>query len=217
MKTFAIDEAHCISHWGHDFRPEYRQLAKLKEMFPGAVVHAFTATATTQVREDIAVQLDLENPEILVGNFDRPNLTYRSLPRRDLFGQIEEVLARHVNEAGIIYCLRRKDVDEITATLNATKKLNRKAIGYHAGMTPVQRKKAQEAFIEEEADLIVATVAFGMGIDRSNIRFVLHTEIAQSRLGRIGRRRRPGGAGWVGGGMRAAAFGGGFVYVEIAD
>ena len=193
VRTFAIDEAHCISHWGHDFRPEYRQLANLKEMFPECAIHAFTATATESVRGDIAEQLALRAPELLVGNFDRPNLTYRILPRRDLFAQIGEVLDRHKNEAGIIYCLRRKDVDEITATLNATASLGRKAIGYHAGMTPDQRRKAQEAFIEEEADLIVATIAFGMGIDRSNIRFVLHTgmpksiEAYQQETGRAGR------------------------------
>jgi len=193
VRTFAIDEAHCISHWGHDFRPEYRQLANLKQMFPECAIHAFTATATEQVRSDIAEQLALVDSELLVGNFDRPNLTYRILPRRDLFAQIGEVLDRHKNEAGIIYCLRRKDVDEITATLNATQSLGRKAIGYHAGMTPDQRRKAQEAFIEEEADLIVATIAFGMGIDRSNIRFVLHTgmpksiEAYQQETGRAGR------------------------------
>jgi ATP-dependent DNA helicase RecQ len=193
VRTFAIDEAHCISSWGHDFRPEYRQLANLKQMFPGAAVHAYTATATEPVRHDIARQLALDDPEILVGNFDRPNLTYRILPRRDLYAQIAEVLDRHKNEAGIIYCLRKKDVDEITATLNATKSLGRKAIGYHAGMSPDVRKKAQEAFIEEEADLIVATIAFGMGIDRSNIRFVLHAgmpksiEAYQQETGRAGR------------------------------
>jgi ATP-dependent DNA helicase RecQ len=193
VRTFAIDEAHCISSWGHDFRPEYRQLANLKQMFPGAAVHAFTATATEPVRRDIASQLALEDPELLVGNFDRPNLTYRILPRRDLYAQIAEVLARHKDEAGIIYCLRRKDVDEITATLSANKSLGRKAIGYHAGMTPEQRRAAQEAFIEEEADLIVATIAFGMGIDRSNIRFVLHAgmpksiEAYQQETGRAGR------------------------------
>jgi ATP-dependent DNA helicase RecQ len=193
VRTFAIDEAHCISSWGHDFRPEYRQLANLKQMFPGAAVHAFTATATEPVRRDIAGQLGLEEPEILVGNFDRPNLTYRILPRREMYGQIAEVLERHKGEAGIIYCLRKKDVDEITATLNATKGLGRKAIGYHAGMSPEVRKKAQEAFIEEEADLIVATIAFGMGIDRSNIRFVLHAgmpksiEAYQQETGRAGR------------------------------
>ena len=92
VQTIAIDEAHCISHWGHDFRPEYRQLSRLKELFPGAAVHAFTATATTQVRKDIAEQLKLVDPELLVGNFDRPNLTYRVLPRQDLMGQIREVL-----------------------------------------------------------------------------------------------------------------------------
>ena len=193
VRTFAIDEAHCISHWGHDFRPEYRQLANLKEMFPDCAIHAYTATATENVRDDIARQLALQDPEVLVGNFDRPNLTYRILPRRDLFAQIHDVLDRHKDEAGIIYCLRRKDVDEITATLNATQSLGRKAIGYHAGMTPDQRRNAQEAFIEEEADLIVATIAFGMGIDRSNIRFVLHTgmpksiEAYQQETGRAGR------------------------------
>jgi ATP-dependent DNA helicase RecQ len=193
VQTFAIDEAHCISQWGHDFRPEYRQLACLKEMFPGAAVHAFTATATQQVRKDIAEQLGLEDPELLVGNFDRPNLTYRILPRRDLYAQIQDVLERHKNEAGIIYCLRRKDVDEITKTLSETKLLGRKVAGYHAGMTPDQRRRVQEAFIEEECDLIVATIAFGMGIDRSNIRFVLHTgmpksiEAYQQETGRAGR------------------------------
>ena len=193
VRTFAIDEAHCISHWGHDFRPEYRQMANLKDMFPGAAVHAFTATATTQVRRDIAEQLRLDDPELLVGNFDRPNLTYRILPRRELMGQIEEVLERHKGEAGIIYCMRRKDVDEISATLSRTKKLNRTVAGYHAGMTPDQRRRVQEAFIEEECDVIVATVAFGMGIDRSNIRFVLHAgmpksiEAYQQETGRAGR------------------------------
>ncbi|HVS71030.1 MAG TPA: RecQ family ATP-dependent DNA helicase [Phycisphaerae bacterium] len=193
VKTFAIDEAHCISHWGHDFRPEYRQLSHLKEIFPGASVHAFTATATTQVRSDIARQLSLQDPEILVGNFDRPNLTYRILPRRDIFAQIHDVLERHKNEAGIIYCMRRRDVDEISQTLAKTASLGRKVMGYHAGMTPDLRRKTQEAFIEEDCDLIVATIAFGMGIDRSNIRFVLHTampksiEAYQQETGRAGR------------------------------
>jgi ATP-dependent DNA helicase RecQ len=193
VRAFAIDEAHCISQWGHDFRPEYRQLARLKEMFPGAAVHGFTATATVQVRRDITEQLQLSDPEILVGNFDRPNLTYRVLPRRDLFEQIHEVLERHDGEAGIIYCMRRKDVDEIAKALSETKGLNRKVFGYHAGMTPDQRRRVQEAFIEEECDLIVATIAFGMGIDRSNIRFVLHAgmpksiEAYQQETGRAGR------------------------------
>src|SRR5882724_11474634 len=110
VRTFAIDEAHCISHWGHDFRPEYRQLDRLREFFPQASIHGYTATATERVRQDIVTQLGLRQPELLVGNFDRPNLTYRVLPRHELLKQVLEVLDRHANEAGIIYCIRRKDV-----------------------------------------------------------------------------------------------------------
>src|SRR5438552_18742619 len=107
VRTFAIDEAHCISHWGHDFRPEYRQLSRLRELFPQASIHAYTATATERVRRDIVEQLKLKKPEVLVGNFDRPNLTYRVVPRFNLIDQVQEVLDRHPMEAGIIYCLRR--------------------------------------------------------------------------------------------------------------
>lgn len=190
VRTFAIDEAHCISHWGHDFRPEYRQLNRLKELFPEASIHAYTATATERVRRDIIAQLGLKTPEVLVGNFDRPNLTYRVLPRHDLMKQVREVLDRHSREAGIIYCIRRKDVDDLTAALQAH---GYKARAYHAGLTAEQRQAAQNAFATEECDLIVATVAFGMGIDRSNIRFVLHTgmpksvEHYQQETGRAGR------------------------------
>jgi len=190
VKRFAIDEAHCISAWGHDFRPEYRQLSMLKEWFRGCSVHAFTATATERVRADIMGQLALEDAELLVGNFDRPNLTYRVLPRQDMLGQTVEVIERHKGEAGIIYCLRRKDVDELAAALN---RRGLKAMAYHAGMTPGDRHAAQDAFVNEEVDLIVATVAFGMGIDRSSIRFVLHTgmpksiEAYQQETGRAGR------------------------------
>jgi ATP-dependent DNA helicase RecQ len=190
VRTFAIDEAHCISHWGHDFRPEYRQLNRIREFFPQASVHAYTATATEQVRRDIIKQLGLKQPEVLVGNFDRPNLTYRVLARHDLMRQVLEVLSRHVGEAGIIYCMRRRDVDELTAALQAK---GYRALAYHAGLTGEQRQAAQEAFAAEECDLVVATVAFGMGIDRSNIRFVLHTampksiEHYQQETGRAGR------------------------------
>jgi ATP-dependent DNA helicase RecQ len=193
VNSFAIDEAHCISHWGHDFRPEYRQMSRLKELFPGCTVHAFTATATEHVRRDIVTQLQLENPELLVGNFDRPNLTYRVLPRRDMFGQIREVLDRHKGEAGIIYAMRRRDVDAISQTLAEDQTLGRKVGGYHAGMSPDLRRKIQEQFLNEELDLIVATIAFGMGIDRSNIRFILHVampksvEAYQQETGRAGR------------------------------
>jgi ATP-dependent DNA helicase RecQ len=190
VKTFAIDEAHCISHWGHDFRKEYRELSALREHFPGASVHAYTATATQKVREDIIAQLALRDPVVIVGNFDRPNLTYRVLPRHELLKQVLDVLDRHRGEAGIIYCLRRKDVDDLAAALQQ-KKFS--AMPYHAGMAPEQRQATQEAFAAEECDVVVATVAFGMGIDRSNVRFVLHTampkslEHYQQETGRAGR------------------------------
>lgn len=190
VTTFAIDEAHCISHWGHDFRPEYRQLQKLRERFPDASLHAYTATATERVRADIAQQLGLREPAILVGNFDRPNLTYRVVQKRELVKQILDILARHKNEAGIIYCIRRRDVDEMCAAL---KQHGHQPMPYHAGLTPAERKASQDAFINERCDIIVATVAFGMGIDRSNIRFVLHAgmpksiEHYQQEAGRAGR------------------------------
>jgi ATP-dependent DNA helicase RecQ len=190
VRAFAIDEAHCISHWGHDFRPEYRQLKRLREVFPGASLHAYTATATERVREDIIVQLGLKEPEVLVGNFDRPNLVYRVVPRRDLLKQVLEVVDRHANEAGIVYCIRRADVDELTAAL---RKHGCNALAYHAGLTAEERAATQEEFAAERCDLIVATVAFGMGIDRSNIRFVLHAAVPKSvehyqqEAGRAGR------------------------------
>jgi ATP-dependent DNA helicase RecQ len=190
VRTFAIDEAHCISHWGHDFRPEYRQLNRLKELFPQASVHAYTATATERVRLDIIEQLGLKEPEVLVGNFDRPNLTYRVLPRREELKQVLEVIDRHHGEAGIIYCIRRRDVDDLTMALQQH---GCKALPYHAGLTSEQRQASQNAFAAEQCDLVVATVAFGMGIDRSNIRFVLHTgmpksiEHYQQETGRAGR------------------------------
>jgi ATP-dependent DNA helicase RecQ len=190
VRTFAIDEAHCISHWGHDFRPEYRQLDRLKELFPEASVHAYTATATERVRNDIAAQLRLRDPAILVGSFDRPNLTYRVLPRHDQLRQVRDVLGRHPNEAGIIYCPFRRDVDELAAALQHH---GCKAMPYHAGMDRAERQETQNAFAAEQCDVVVATVAFGMGIDRSNVRFVLHTampksvEHYQQETGRAGR------------------------------
>jgi ATP-dependent DNA helicase RecQ len=190
VRTFAIDEAHCISHWGHDFRPEYRQLGQLKQLFPGASVHAYTATATKRVQQDIVEQLGLANPEVLIGDFDRPNLTYRVLPRFDLMKQVREILDRHQGEAGIIYCIRRKDVDRLTEDLNQH---SYKALPYHAGMETEARRATQDAFSTEQCDLIAATVAFGMGIDRSNIRFIIHAampksvEHYQQETGRAGR------------------------------
>jgi ATP-dependent DNA helicase RecQ len=190
VRTFAIDEAHCISHWGHDFRPEYRQLNRLREFFPDASVHAYTATATERVRRDIIAQLGLRNPEVLVGNFDRPNLTYRILPRLDVAQQVREIIDRHKSEAGIIYCLRRRDVDDLVADL---REMGIPAQPYHAGMTAEQRRTTQDAFAAEKCDVVVATVAFGMGIDRSNVRYVLHANMPktvehyQQETGRAGR------------------------------
>jgi ATP-dependent DNA helicase RecQ len=190
VRTFAIDEAHCISHWGHDFRTEFRELSKLRELFPDASVHAYTATATERVRQDIITQLALRKPEVLVGNFDRHNLTYRVLPRQNELKQVLEVLERHPGEGGIIYCIAKREVDELAAALQ---KHGIKALPYHAGLSQEQRKAAQEAFIDEHCDVVVATVAFGMGIDRSNIRFVLHARMPKSiehyqqETGRAGR------------------------------
>jgi len=189
-RSFAIDEAHCISHWGHDFRPEYRQLSTIRNEFAEASVHAYTATATPRVRHDIARQLGLRDPVVLVGDFDRPNLTYRVLPRVEEWKQVLSVIERHEGEAGIIYCARRKDVDALAAKLRQ-RGIN--AAAYHAGMASDERRAAQDAFSSEKCDLVVATVAFGMGIDRSNVRFVLHTampksvEHYQQESGRAGR------------------------------
>ncbi len=190
VHAIAIDEAHCISHWGHDFRPEYRQLSRLRELFPAAGVHAFTATATEQVRRDIVTQLRLHDPVLLVGNFDRPNLTYRILPRRQTLPQVMEVIERHPNEGGIIYCLRRRDVEELAIALQQK---GVSALPYHAGLPPEQRQIAQDKFINEQCDVIVATIAFGMGIDRSNVRYVMHAAVPKSlehyqqETGRAGR------------------------------
>lgn len=190
LNSIAIDEAHCVSQWGHDFRPEYRSLGKLKKLFPNIPVHAYTATASERVREDIVEQLSLISPQILVGDFDRKNLVYRILPRTNITNQLVEVIGKHKNEAGIIYCIRRKDVDELYSTL--TKK-GISCLPYHAGMSNEERTKNQEIFMSEKVDIILATVAFGMGIDRSNIRYVVHTgmpksiEHYQQETGRAGR------------------------------
>ena len=186
----AIDEAHCISQWGHDFRPEYRQLGRLREQLPGISLHAFTATATPRVRRDIATQLALRDPIELVGSFDRPNLAYRVLARSGLKQQIEEVLARHRGQAGIVYCTSRKEVDALAAWLVDE---GVRARPYHAGLGDEERHRNQDAFLEEDADVVVATVAFGMGIDRSDVRFVVHAgaprslEHYQQESGRAGR------------------------------
>ena len=177
VSFIAVDEAHCISQWGHDFRPEYRQLASLRAQFPHASLHAFTATATARVRRDIASQLALRDPVELVGSFDRPNLLYRVLPRNGLKKQLQDVLARHKGEGGIIYCTSRREVEALAAWLSES---GIRARPYHAGLDDGERSRNQDLFLDEEIDVIVATVAFGMGIDRSDVRFVVHAGAPQS-------------------------------------
>lgn len=191
LSFIAIDEAHCISQWGHDFRPEYRSLSMLRDEFPDVAIHAFTATATEDVRDDIAAQLQFDDHEMLVGSFDRLNLNYKVERRsKDRVGQICEVIDRHKYESGIIYCISRKDVEQTSSQLNDQGYNTRP---YHAGLTPDDRQAAQDAFIKEDVDTIVATIAFGMGIDKSNVRYVIHSgmpkslENYQQEAGRAGR------------------------------
>ena len=177
ISFIAVDEAHCISQWGHDFRPEYRQLGDLRGRFPGISLHAYTATATARVRRDIATQLGLQQPVELVGSFDRPNLVYRVIPRANLKRQLQEILARHRGEGGIVYCTSRREVEALASWLNEA---GVRARPYHAGLDDRERHRNQDAFLEEEIDVMVATVAFGMGIDRSDVRFVVHAGAPQS-------------------------------------
>mgnify|MGYP006285388595 CR=1 FL=1 len=190
VSFIAVDEVHCVSMWGHDFRPEYRKLGALKNHFPDIALHAYTATATRRVRKDIVETLGLESPEVLVGSFDRPNLVYRARRRANELDQVCEVIERHPGESGIVYCIRRKDVDEMAGSLEAR---GYSVLPYHAGMEPEERKSNQNAFSMGEVDIIVATVAFGMGIDKPDVRYVVHAgmtktlEHYQQQSGRAGR------------------------------
>jgi ATP-dependent DNA helicase RecQ len=190
VRFVAIDEAHCISQWGHDFRPEYRQLGRLRDEFPDVSFHAFTATATERVRSDIVGELRLRDPLVLVGSFDRPNLTYRVVRRGNLHKQLLDILARHDGEAGIVYCSSRRETESLAEWLQEE---HHRAVPYHAGLTDQVRSRHQEMFLDEQVDIVVATVAFGMGIDRSNVRFVVHAgaprspEHYQQESGRAGR------------------------------
>ncbi|WP_296458624.1 DNA helicase RecQ [Rubinisphaera sp.] len=190
LSAIAVDEAHCISTWGHNFRPEYRLLGDLRNKLPDVDMHAYTATATEQVRHDICEQLQLKAPAVLTGNFDRPNLIYRIQRRQNLQTQVRQVIEKYPDSAGIIYCISRRQVDELSTAL---KEAGYRALAYHAGLENGERHRAQEAFLKEEVDIIVATVAFGMGIDKSNVRYVIHAsatkslENYQQETGRAGR------------------------------
>ncbi|MDX2174982.1 MAG: DNA helicase RecQ [Candidatus Sumerlaeia bacterium] len=190
LSFIAIDEAHCISMWGHDFRPEYRQLARLRELHPGTDLHAYTATATPRVADDIVQQLSLRAPELLRGSFDRPNLYYSAKPRKDGYDRLLEVVRRHTRESGIVYCIGRKEVEKIADRLRAD---GYSAAPYHAGLDAETRRRNQDDFIADRVSIIVGTTAFGMGINKPDVRFVVHLSMPKSlenyqqEAGRAGR------------------------------
>jgi ATP-dependent DNA helicase RecQ len=190
VTLLAIDEAHCISEWGHDFRPEYRQLATLRDLFPKVPIMALTATATERVRKDIVVQLKLRDPGCYVASFNRPNLTYRVFAKSEPYAQLLEYVRARPRESGIVYCQARKTAEQVAQRLNDDKVLARP---YHAGMTAEERTENQELFLRDEVRVICATIAFGMGINKPNVRFVVHYDLPKNiegyyqETGRAGR------------------------------
>ena len=190
VSLLAIDEAHCISEWGHDFRPEYRQLANLRDSFPEVPMMALTATATGRVRQDIVTQLKLRDPGLYVASFNRPNLTYRVFAKAQAYAQVLEFIRKRPRESGIIYCQARKTTESLANRLSDD---GIRAKPYHAGLTPSERSRHQELFLRDEARVICATIAFGMGINKPNVRFVIHYDLPKNiegyyqETGRAGR------------------------------
>ena len=195
IAQIAIDEAHCISEWGHDFRPEYRALSKLRKLLPDVPMMALTATATERVRDDIVRQLKLQQPRCYMASFDRPNLTYRVMPKVAAYDQLLELLEGRPNDSGIVYCATRKSADSIAARLNSD---GITAKPYHAGLEAGERAKHQEMFLRDDVRVVSATIAFGMGINKSNVRFVVHYDLPKNiesyyqETGRAGRDGLPG-------------------------
>jgi ATP-dependent DNA helicase RecQ len=190
VSLIAIDESHCISEWGHDFRPDYRNLHLLRTRFPEVPVMALTATATRKVREDIVHQLSLDKAKTFISSFNRPNLTYAVLPKKDSYEQLVQILREGQHESAIIYCFSRKDTEHLAADLRQE---GFRARPYHAGLESEARRTNQEKFIRDEAQIIVATIAFGMGIDKPDVRLVVHYHLPKSiegyyqETGRAGR------------------------------
>ncbi len=180
VSLIAVDEAHCISEWGHEFRPDYRNLKLLRHDFPEVPVIALTATATEKVRQDIIAELDLKQGQTFLASFNRPNLTYRVFPKRRAFSQLCGLLQHHKKESVIIYCFSRKKTEELVQDLSAEGFM---ALAYHAGLDHTVRKEAQEKFIHDETPIIVATIAFGMGIDKPDVRLVVHYDLPKSLEG----------------------------------
>jgi ATP-dependent DNA helicase RecQ len=190
VALFAIDEAHCVSQWGHDFRPEYVQLGQLRRLFPGVPMIALTATADPQTRGDILARLGLQQARCFVAGFDRPNIRYSVIEKQKPFSQLSAFLDSQFRNAGIVYALSRKRVEELAGRLAAA---GWQAAAYHAGMSDAERVRVQEAFLRDDLQIVVATVAFGMGIDKSNVRFVVHYDLPKNiesyyqETGRAGR------------------------------
>lgn len=190
INCITIDEAHCVSEWGHDFRPDYMEIANVRQQFPEAVCLALTATATPQVREDIVKNLRLRNPQTFIASFNRENIYLEVKPKKDALNQVIDCIEKHRDESGIIYCFSRKQVDQLTVAL---KNLHYSVLNYHAGLSDAERSKNQNLFIKDKIRIMVATVAFGMGINKPNVRFVIHYDMPKSleeyyqEIGRAGR------------------------------
>lgn len=190
VSCITVDEAHCVSQWGHDFRPDYMEISTIRRYFPEAIMVALTATATDQVRQDIIKNLSMKNPAIFISSFNRENIFLEVQPKHNATEQVISYIKKHKDESGIIYCNSRKQVDELTNVLTSS---GFSALNYHAGLTDDVRAKNQELFVKDEAQIMVATIAFGMGIDKPNVRYVINYDLPKSieeyyqEIGRAGR------------------------------